>query len=234
MKELKIWHISDTHCMHNEIDMNSIPEVDLVVHSGDCSNYYNPIFNMAEVMNFLDWYEKLPIKYKIYVAGNHDTSIEKRLVDKEQFTSRGIAYLEHEEIKIKGVKFFGSPYTPKYGNWAFMKPRETISRMWEHIPEDTDVMICHGPPKGVLDISYKHEPGSPIERCGCSALQKRIENIEPKLMLFGHIHSCKDITNAGHVQFSSHKTVYSNGSCVKDGEFSKGLTSRGNILNVNY
>lgn len=232
MKTLKIWHISDTHGLHNELNQNKLPEVDVVVHSGDCSNYYNPIFNVAEVMNFLDWYEKVDIKHKIYVAGNHDTSVEKRLVDKEQFTSRGIIYLEHEEVIIDGFKFFGTPYTPRYGNWAFMKAREKINRVWDSIPEDTDVMICHGPPKGALDISYKQEHGSPIERCGCSALKKRMEIIQPSLMLFGHIHSCKDITNAGHVQFSSHKTIYSNGSCVKDGEFDKGLSSHGNIFTI--
>ena len=232
MNSLKIWHISDTHGMHNEIDMSNIPEVDVVVHSGDCSNYYNPIDNFVEVIKFLDWYATLPIKYKIYVAGNHDTSIEKRLVDEQQFSSRGIIYLEHEETTIEGFKFFGSPYTPRFGNWAFMKSRETISRAWEVIPDDTAIMICHGPPKGVLDISYKQEPGSPIERCGCSALKKRMEVIQPPLMLFGHIHNCKDITNAGFVQFPSHKTIYSNGTCVKDGEFSKGLTSKGNVFTL--
>ncbi len=55
----------------------------MIIHSGDCSNNINPYFNENEVRQFIDWYKEVPVKYKIYVAGNHDTSIEKRLVTKK-------------------------------------------------------------------------------------------------------------------------------------------------------
>ena len=89
---MKIWHISDTHTYH---DLLRIPEgVDMVIHSGDCSNPRDPYNNEPEVREFIDWYKELPIKNKIYVPGNHDTSIEKKLVIKKDFTDAGIVYLE--------------------------------------------------------------------------------------------------------------------------------------------
>lgn len=224
---MKIWHISDTHTYH---DLLTIPEgVDMVIHSGDCSNPRDPYINESEVVLFLDWFSKLPIKYKIFVAGNHDTSIERGLISRFDFNKFGIIYLENEDITIEGIKFWGSPHTPTFGNWAFMKSRESINRIWEHIPEDTDVVIVHGPPKGIMDLSYNRN--YELEFCGCSALRKRILNIQPKLFLSGHIHNNEDIINAGVLKLSSYKTIFSNGSVVTDRKFGI-LSSNGNILEV--
>ena len=78
MNKSRIWHISDTHTFHN---MLSIPDnIDIVIFSGDCSNPKEPLPNSFEVLQFLKWFGELPIKHKIFVAGNHDTSIEKRFI----------------------------------------------------------------------------------------------------------------------------------------------------------
>ena len=70
---MRIWHISDTHTYH---DLLKIPSgIDTVIHSGDCSNPRDPYNNEPEVREFIDWYKELPIKNKIYVAGNHDLSL---------------------------------------------------------------------------------------------------------------------------------------------------------------
>ena len=55
--------------------------------------------------------------------------------------------------------------------------------------------------------------------------------VKPKLMLFGHIHNCKDIVNAGTRKVSGLDTIFSNGSVVTDGKFGK-LTSKGNIFEI--
>lgn len=224
---MKIWHISDTHTYHHLL---TVPEgIDMVIHSGDCSNPRDPFTNEPQVRDFLTWYHSLDIKYKIYVAGNHDTSIERGLVDKQTFKDLGIIYLENEDVVIEGIKIWGSPNTPTFGNWAFMKARDKINRVWEHIPEDTDIVVVHGPPKGIMDLSYSRE--NVLEFCGCNALKKRILNIEPKLFLSGHIHNCEDIINAGVLKLSDYKTVFSNGSVVTDGKFGL-LSSNGNILDI--
>jgi Icc-related predicted phosphoesterase len=225
---MKIWHISDTHTYH---DLLIIPKgIDLVIHSGDCSNPRDPYNNEPEVREFIDWYKELPIKNKIYVAGNHDTSIEKRLVIKKDFEDNGIIYLENEYVTIDGIKIFGSPHTPQFCNWAFMKERVKLERFWKlAIHEPCDIIVVHGPPKGCLDKSY--DRNNNMESCGDKSLLNLVLDMQPAYMLFGHIHNCKDIINAGMLKLSGYDTWFSNGSVVTDGKFGK-LTSNGNILEI--
>jgi Icc-related predicted phosphoesterase len=226
---MKIWHISDTHGYH---DMLTVPEnIDIAIHSGDCSNPINPYNNEPEVRQFIDWYKELPIKYKIYVAGNHDSSIEKKLVTEKDFFNNDIIYLEDDYIHIEGLKIHGSPVTPNFGNWCFMKDRSKLDKHWQRtIEDDVDILVVHGPPKGILDISDTRE--HTIENCGCNALKRHVlTRIKPKLMLFGHIHNNDDNINAGTMKLSAYDTIFSNGSVVTDRRFGK-LTSNGNILEI--
>ena len=225
---MKIWHISDTHDYH---DLLKIPDgIDMVIHSGDCSNPRDPYNNEPEVREFIDWFKGLPIKHKVYVAGNNDTSIEKRLVTKQDFTDYNIIYLENEYIEIEGLKLFGSPHTPEFNSWAFMKSREKLERFWRNaIHAPADIIITHGPPKGILDKSY-HKSGR-METCGDRSLFNRVLELKPAYMCFGHIHNCEDIINAGMLKLSAYDTWFSNGSVVTDGKFGK-LTSNGNIFEL--
>lgn len=230
---MKILHISDTHTFHSMMPEDRFLGIDVVIHSGDCSNRMDTVRNSIEVINFIEWYENVPVKHKIYVAGNHDTSIERRLVTKKDFEDTGIIYLENEEITIDGVKFWGSPHTPTFGDWAFMKQRHKLDRVWQAIPEDTDVLIVHGPPKGVRDLSFNR--AGELEMCGCSALTKRCWALKDtlKLVAFGHIHNMDGVdTNQGVSHYSLTPTVFSNAACVWDGRFNRGLTSHGNIIEL--
>jgi Icc-related predicted phosphoesterase len=225
---MTILHISDTHTYH---DLLKIPSgLDMIIHSGDCSNPRDPYNNEPEVRDFIDWYKEIPVKYKVYVAGNHDTSIEKGLVTKKDFEDAGIIYLENESVVIEGIKIFGSPHTPNFGNWAFMKERTKLERFWRlAIDEDVDIVVTHGPPKGILDKSYDRENN--MEACGDKSLLNRILEVQPAYSLFGHIHNTKDIVNAGIQKLSVCNTFFSNGSVVTDGRFGK-LSSNGNIIRI--
>lgn len=231
---MKLLHISDTHGLHAQIPVERFEGIDVVIHSGDVSNHPNPFINSREVVEFMMWYKEVPVPTKILVAGNHDTSIEKRVITKVDFAmNNGIIYLENEEVTIDGVKFYGSPHTPTFGNWAFMKSRDKLNRVWEAIPDDTDVLIVHGPPKGVRDLSLnRHDE---LEMCGCSALMKRCWKLKNnlKLVAFGHIHNSSEIdTNQGISHYSNTPTVFSNAACVTDRRFDAGLTSFGNIIEI--
>ena len=225
---LRILHVSDTHTYH---DLLKIPSgIDMIIHSGDCSNPRDPYNNEPEVRDFIDWYKELPIKYKIYVAGNHDTSIEKKLVLKQDFADAGIIYLEDDLVKVEDILIYGSPYTPNFGNWSFMKDRVKLERYWRNaIPDYVDIIVTHGPPKGILDKSY--DKNNYIESCGDKSLLNRILEVQPAYCLFGHIHNCKDIINAGMQKLSICDTWFSNGSVVTDGKFGK-LSSNGNVFNI--
>ncbi len=224
----KIWHISDSHGYH---ELLKIPEdIDIVICSGDATNYKDAYKNYTELEAFLYWFERLPIKHKIYVAGNHDSAIEKNVFNvKQTIKNKGIIYLENSDVIIDGIKIWGSPYTPTFGNWSFMKPRNKLDKVWKNIPTDTNIVVVHGPPKGIMDNSFDFN--NYIERCGCNALKKRILKIEPDLFLSGHIHNNSDIINAGTLKLSICKTIFSNGSIVTDGKFGT-LSSNGNILTI--
>lgn len=215
-----------THTYHNLL---TVPEnIDIVIFSGDCSNPRDPYLNEPEVKAFIQWFKELPIEHKIFVAGNHDSSIEKGLVKKIDFSEYNIHYLENDYINIEGIKIFGSPYTPTFGNWSFMKARDKMDKLWSKVDDDVDIFIVHGPPKTILDLSYSRDHN--LEYCGCNALRRHIlGRIKPKLCLFGHIHNNEDIINAGVLKLSDYPTIFSNGSVVTDRKFGR-LSSNGNIL----
>jgi Icc-related predicted phosphoesterase len=222
----KIWHFSDTHTFHKLL---TVPEnIDIAIFSGDCSNPLDLEISRQQILEFLDWFSLILVGWKIFVPGNHDTAIAKGWITKKDFEDRGIIYLENDYVTINNMKIFGSPYTPTFGNWSFMKARDKMDKLWSKVDDDVDVFVVHGPPKGILDLSY--DRNHKLENCGCNALKRHVlHRIKPKFCLFGHIHNVDDIINAGVLKLSDYPTVFSNGSVVTDGKFGK-LSSNGNIL----
>ena len=228
---MNILHISDTHCMHDLFPKERFEGIDMVIHSGDCSNSPFLASSKREITEFLEWYEKVPVKYKLFVAGNHDTAIDRKQIEYSDMILKDIIYLENESIEIEGLKIWGSPITPTFGEWSFMKARDKTHFVWDTIPDDTDILVVHGPPKGVRDLTYNRE--NKLEMCGDKALATAVMRVKPKLVLFGHIHNFKDIENQGVSTYHRlPKTTFSNASCVEDGKFAYGLTSFGNVFKL--
>lgn len=175
---MKIALISDTHALLNKLE---VPIADMVVHCGDFG------FNgsVQEWKKFLEDYSKLPHKYKLFTFGNHDCSNENNIsIIKQEALDKGIHLLVNEMIEIEGKKIFGSPYTPRYGSWYWMKNRgSAIAKIWNVIPEGLDLLYTHGPAHGILDISIYDKV-----HCGCEELMKAIIDKKPRFHAFGHIH----------------------------------------------
>ena len=98
----------------------------------------------------------------------------------------GVTYLRDSAVTIEGIKLWGSPWQPWFFDWAFNLQRgPEIARKWDLIPDDTQVLVTHGPPQGVLDETSRKPPQS----VGCEALSERIAALPLlKLHVFGHIH----------------------------------------------
>lgn len=226
---MKIWAISD---VHGHQSLLIPPKVDAVFFGGDCSNSSQLINNHQMVSDFIIWMSTLDIKHKVFVAGNHDVCIERNTLNiKQLMKEHNIHYLENESITIENVSIWGSPITPTFGQgWAFNRDRGKIYKYWDEIPEGTDVVITHGPPKGILDSSYDRDGN--LEHCGCANLRKRIEQIKPKYHIFGHIHNMKGVTNQGVFHDSSTDIKYINASIVEDGKFGK-ITNNGVVFDIN-
>jgi Icc-related predicted phosphoesterase len=180
---MKIIFISDTHTLHGQM-LNEIPEGDVLVHCGDVSGRGTG----REIQDFLAWFSSLPHKNKIFIAGNHDFGFQYRdhVLQKtlESLEEQNIHYLEDSGIEVDGVKFWGSPWTPPFYNWAFMLNEDEIKEKWEIIPRDTNVLITHGPPKGILDLVVYDQ-----ENVGCPSLMEEVLKLKDlKAHAFGHIH----------------------------------------------
>jgi Icc-related predicted phosphoesterase len=234
IKMIKILHISDTHTFHNQLTIDK--DIDLLIHSGDFSNPKDLIQNEREVRNFIDWFSSLNIPNKIAISGNHDTSIQARRVTPGDFAKAGIIYLENNSTTIEGLKIWGSPISPSFGDgWAFNMDRGKIDRVWSTIPEDTDIVVTHGPAKGILDLSVDRD--GIMEFCGCTSLRRHIlYRVKPKAFLFGHIHNMNNngatIFNSGTMKLSGYDTIFSNGTIVMDGRFDLGAVNNGNIIEL--
>ena len=96
---------------------------------------------------------------------------------------RGATYLQDSGVELMGLRIWGSPWQPVFFNWAFNLPRgEPLRARWALIPNDTDVLVTHGPPMGHGDMT------SEGTRVGCEALLDAIQRVCPRLHIFGHIH----------------------------------------------
>ena len=205
---MRIYIISDTHGYHDKL---TIPEVDLVIHCGDFSNAYNPYENELQLRNALEWFSNLPIKYKVCTMGNHDTSFKgglKTLVRPEEYPE--INFLLHESIQIEGINIFGSPYSPRYGNWAFMYKRNIGEKIWSNIPSDTNILVNHSMPKYRLDLA-EDESGNGITQVGCKALLNKVLDSDIKIIAGGHLHNSDNCPNYG-ILYKDNKT-YINAAC---------------------
>lgn len=177
MSALRLVCISDTHGLHREFTM---PEGDVLVCAGDLCSYGK----VEEVASFGRWLRSLPYARKIVVAGNHDRPFERDRWGAAHALGEGVVYLQDDAHEYRGVKFYGSPWQPQFFDWSFNLPRgEPLARVWAKIPNDTDVLITHGPPHGILDQSLFQDA-----RMGCEDLALRVKQVRPCVHVFGHNH----------------------------------------------
>lgn len=171
--------LSDTHNLHEEI---SVPEGDVLIHAGDATTRGT----IAEIASFNRWFARLPHRRKVFVAGNHDWLFETDNNLARSLIDFSIHYLQDSLIEIENLKIYGSPWQPRFFNWAFNLDRGAeMAEKWRLIPNDIDVLITHGPPRGILDQVQRLDF---VENTGCEELMKRVQTIKPKLHIFGHIH----------------------------------------------
>jgi len=174
---MKFVVISDTHGQHAGL---KLPKGDVLMHAGDISSRGK----RDEVLDFLNWFKELPHKYKIFIAGNHDFLFED--LPEEEIKAMipdNVIYLCDSGVSIENIKIWGSPVTPWFFDWAFNRQRGTeIAKHWNLIPNDTDILITHGPVFDKLDRTIHGE------RVGCIDLLKKVEHLRPKIFICGHIH----------------------------------------------
>ncbi|HEX8197531.1 MAG TPA: metallophosphatase domain-containing protein [Pyrinomonadaceae bacterium] len=168
--------LSDTHNCNEQI---SVPDGDILIHAGDATNRGQ----VDEIAAFNEWFSGFPHKHKIFVAGNHDWLFETRPKYAQSLLAENVVYLQDSAVEILGLKIYGSPWQPRFFDWAFNLNRGgEMAEKWKLIPNEVDILITHGPPFGILDETPRGD------FAGCEELRKRVEEIRPELHVFGHIH----------------------------------------------
>ena len=136
-----------------------LPHGDIIVHAGDGTEW----------PGFLEWVARNNV---LAISGNHDIGVTFPLND--------------AEIEVRGLRVYGMPWTPKYGNWDYMLPRngDELRAKVEAIPSGLDILVTHGPPFGTRDL---YERGLNI---GCELLAAHLASLNkpPLLHVFGHVH----------------------------------------------
>lgn len=207
---MKICAISD---MHGNIV--NIPDCDILLISGDIT----PFGDSKVQLDFLNgpfrvWLESLKSRgiQVVACAGNHDTVFEK---SPDRIPRLPWIYLQDSSVEISGVKIYGTPWVKDYGGWSFMVEEPDLKVKFDAIPEDTDILVTHGPPHGYCDevprmITAENEHLWPEPKHeGSESLIRRILEIKPKLVVFGHIHPGYGLKHIG-------KTILVNASLVND------------------
>ena len=191
---MRIVPISDTH--NNK---PTLPEGDLLIHAGDLT----VLGSEQEVKDAAAWLKEISPRYThgvVLVPGNHDFLFEeslpnllnekrgKRIVRNAPLARKimedaGIKLLINQSTEINNVKIYGSPTSLWFNDWAFNVRPSEMAKEWENIPDNTEILITHGPPYGIGDLTKR---GGHV---GCQALVYRLKTLNNlKMHIFGHIH----------------------------------------------
>ncbi len=197
---MRIVALSDMH--GHLFPLKDIPDGDVLVLAGDISHASFP----GGLNDAAQHYSRLMHRHKIVIPGNHDVILQS--IDGSEIFAE-FHYLIDEAVEIEGRKFYGSPFTPEFMGWAFMLEGKALWKKWQKIPSETEILITHGPPKGILDSN------SEGFECGCQYLRERVEQIEPAHHIFGHIHEA-----AGFLK--SERTCFHNVSITDEKNYPTG------------
>jgi len=167
---MDITFISDTHGLHHRLKLTSGTAL---IHTGDITEYGSE----DEVSDFLYWFSKQPFTYKIFIAGNHDLFLEAcSPAKRKKLIPSDIIYLQNSGIEIGDLRIWGSPVTPYFLGMAFNARKGTeIKKVWNKIPIDTNILVTHGPPLGILDNGVGDED-----------LLREVKEIKPVVHCFGY------------------------------------------------
>lgn len=160
---------------------------DLLIIAGDitASDDYD------HILEFKEWYRKQQYKKIVHIAGNHDNWIQKRfaMAGQETWDHEKFAYLEDSGTEFDGLKIWGMPWTTTFPGMnplckAFTRDTEKeLQQYVEMIPDDTDILVTHGPPHYVLD---KTSDGREVGHGHLYGYLRYV--IRPQLHVYGHIH----------------------------------------------
>jgi Icc-related predicted phosphoesterase len=150
--------------------------------------------------SFREFLEYVPAKEVVGIWGNHDFAGQAGRVPK------GLRWqlLQDSLTTVNGVSIYGSPWSLRFYDWAFMKSEQGLDSMWSEIPTGVDILMVHGPANRVRDRVRRGD------YVGSETLRQQVEHrIKPKMLVTGHIHEANGIT---YPPYELPQTIAVNGS----------------------
>lgn len=161
---------------------------DLLIIAGDitASDEYE------EYVVFKEWLRHQKYSRKILVGGNHDNWIQNHQMLEDFFGDTD--YLCDSGTIFDGIRIWGSPWTKTFANLnprcrAFcLETEEELAEKFKLIPEETDILVTHGPPRNIGDRLALSKTN-----VGSTSLRDRVEKTKPLYHIYGHIHECRGV-----------------------------------------
>ncbi|KNC47369.1 metallophosphoesterase [Thecamonas trahens ATCC 50062] len=197
--------VSDTHRQHREL---RLPDGDVLVHAGDVLFRdrgtvgvppYRGANDGREVIQELNTWagellDKHAFEWIVVVGGNHDLWLEEQGAGQAQSLLSNVQYLCDSSVALSFgeslVTVYGSPVSVggRSLNRAFQHEAESeeLKRVWDHIPDDIDVVVTHSMPSILRPSSSKADV----------ALSKRLASVRPALAVSGHVHLAHGVAEA--------------------------------------
>lgn len=193
--------IAATADLHGHLP--DVPPCDVLVVAGDVTPATDhDVDFQAQWLDgpFRAWLEAVPADAVVGIAGNHDFVFEQapaRVPADLPWT-----YLEDRAATARGLRFWGSPWTPWFHDWAFNAPREDpgeafLEARYAGVEEGTDVLVVHGPPRG-----FGGRTSTGFE-AGSGAFLRLIDRVQPRLAIYGHIHEGRGRWTRGTSQLAN-------------------------------
>lgn len=201
---MKISIISDTHNLHRQFKPLS---GDVLIHCGDMFNLGTQ--DPSALQDLDDWFGEQQFDLVLCIGGNHDHLLQQQLLANPRPFKNAI-YLEDSSYEFNGVTFYGTPWVPQLGSHAYYQNAQGLRNKWARIPQETDVLITHTPPLGVLDQSSR---GIIL---GCEYLSDELPRITPKLHCFGHVHASPGSVTKGMTTYVNASSVNSQIELVRE------------------
>lgn len=171
---------------------DEMPEGDLLLYAGDfCPTLSHHLGYQRQYVgsDWSTWLQAQPYDDIVGIAGNHDFIAEE---DPEVVRSAPWTYLCDESVEVGGFLIHGAPWSARFYDWAFMRDDVDLAERWAQIPDETNILLVHGPPYGFGDFVFppasirRQEPAS---HKGSRTLMARIGQLKNlQLVVFGHIH----------------------------------------------